>query len=79
MIQILRLEDTVSDLCNLPCNLKLAEPDLDFAATKERVEPASLDHSIVQPLSLLPAGSLPSYSGDYTLSCTWSPAAGLQE
>jgi hypothetical protein len=33
-----------------------------------RVEPASLDHSIVQPLSmLLPAESRPSYSGDYIL------------
>ena len=56
-----------------PTSLKQAEPDLDFVFT--RVEPASLDHSIVQPLPLLlPAGSQPSYSGDYT----WSPAAGLQ-
>jgi hypothetical protein len=41
-----------------------------------RVEPASLDHSIVQPLSLLPAGKPPSYSGHYTLqvvTCSWAP------
>jgi hypothetical protein len=48
------------------------------------VEPSSLDHSIVQPLPLLPfkillpAGRLLSYSRDYTLSYTLSPATGLQ-
>jgi hypothetical protein len=37
------------------------------------VEPASLDHSIVHPLSLLlPAGSLPNYSRDYILSRMWA-------
>ena len=47
-----------------------------------RVEPSSLDHSIVQPLLLflfkilLPAERPQSYSGDYALSCTSSPAAG---
>ena len=40
------------------------------------MELASLDHSIVLPLPLLlPAGSLPSYSGAYT----WSPEAGSKD
>jgi hypothetical protein len=47
-----------------------------------RVEPSCLDGSIVQPLllfsfkTLLPAERPLSYSGDYTLSCMSSPAAG---
>ena len=63
--------------------MKLAEPELDLAATKEItwVEPSSLDHSIIHPLFLfrilLPAERPPlSYSRDYALSCMSSPAAG---
>ena len=73
------------------CNLQQAWSWLSQTSTLlplrrlPRVEPAFLDHSIVQPLALflfkilLPAGRSPSYSWDYTLSCTWSSAAGLQE
>jgi hypothetical protein len=75
------------------CNLRSAWSCLSQTLTLlplgrlPRVEPSSLDHSIVQPLLLflfkilLPAGRRPSYSWDHTLSFTWSPAAGsrLQE
>ena len=53
-----------------------ARPWLCCLRRSPRVEPASLDHSIVQPLPLLlPAGSRPSCSRVYIWSYTWSPPA----
>ena len=63
--------------CNLPQPRSRLSQTLTLLSLRLlRVEPSSLDHSIVQPL--IPAERPLCYSGDYTLSCMSSPGLHLQ-
>ena len=69
--------------CNLPQPRSRLSQTLTLLSLRLlRVEPSSLDYSIVLPMLLflfkilLPAERPQSYSGNYTLFCMSSPAAG---